>query len=805
MTDTRRLITAIVLAMAVLIGWQMVTFKIWGMPPQANAGEDHAVQASGPEGTMVVLDGTASRDSNSTPGTNDDIVTFLWYENLGQRTERYLGSGEHFEVVLKPGFHEITLVVTDHKDRSATDEVLITVDWADASGLTPVEAPAPDGSQAALQPTMRGADPQQQADQGFVLVGPDAVEMGVLGSERPEAGYNLAIHLTSSNACVLAADVTEAKPAADPNGPQYRYRKALDSDLPYPLLRQLDPQTGEPLDGIDAGAPRDGSLITTRLTLLRGNEVFDIPLEPHNWYLRMEEGENQERAIFWLTLTENGQDLLKLEKILTLDKGRYDLELVHRVHNLTNKTIRLSIEQFGAAGMQREDSRTDYRKIVAVSKAEQHYKVDVYPRSKLFKRQEPAQLIEGPDSKQLIYAAVVNKYFACIMGLRADQQQTTDLLDRVEAITTLGREEAGADLITRWVSLPFDIAPKAQHDLAFDLYFGPKLKGMFKNDPLYVERAYTKVMAADFMCPLACLAVVVDPLTNLMVGLLKALYRVLPNYGLAIIIMVLIVRVLLHPITKKGQVGMVKMQKNMSRLQPKMQALEQQFGNDKQRLQQEKMRLYRDEGINPMGQIMTCLPMGLQMPIWIALWTSLNTMIELRHEPFVLWIRDLAGPDALIHFGHASWIYQHTGWIPFIGPLDAFNLLPLILGVSMYLQQRFTPKPASPGMGGTDQQKQQAMMMNFMSVFFTFLFYNMPAGLNLYIGASNIFGMLESWRIRKHVRQEQDQVQLVKAAPAQPSAASKIQSRLGGWIAKLAHEADDAKKLRTKKKRPPRR
>ena len=82
--------------------------------------------------------------------------------------------------------------------------------------------------------------------------------------------------------------------------------------------------------------------------------------------------------------------------------------------------------------------------------------------------------------------------------------------------------------------------------------------------------------------------------------------------------------------------------------------------------------------------------------------------------------------------------------------------------------------------GGTDQQKQQAMMMNFMSVFFTFLFYNMPAGLNLYIGASNIFGMLESWRIRKHVRQEQDQIQVVKPAPAQPSTADTGRGRSRG-------------------------
>ena len=129
---------------------------------------------------------------------------------------------------------------------------------------------------------------------------------------------------------------------------------------------------------------------------------MDVPLEQQNWHLRIEEGEDQERAIFWLTLTEDGRELLKLEKILTLGKGRYDLEMVHRVENLTDEPIRLSLEQLGATGMQREDSRTDYRKIVAVSKEEQHYKVDVYPRSKLFKRDEPAELTEGPDSQELV-------------------------------------------------------------------------------------------------------------------------------------------------------------------------------------------------------------------------------------------------------------------------------------------------------------------------------------------------------------------------------------------------------------------
>jgi len=285
-----------------------------------------------------------------------------------------------------------------------------------------------------------------------------------------------------------------------------------------------------------------------------------------------------------------------------------------------------------------------------------------------------------------------------------------------------------------------------------------------------------------------------------MAWLLDLFHKVPPhNYGLAIIVLVLIVRVLLHPITKKGQVNMVKMQKQMASLQPKVEELKKKYANDKAKLNQEMMELYREAGISPAGQMLSCLPMALQMPIWIALWTALTYSIEMRHAPFCLWIRDLTGTDAF-----NRWI----GWefAPFrlplisgiIGQVDSLNLLPLLLGISMYLQQKLMPRATGTATAGSkpDQLAQQQKIMSFMTVFFTLLFYNAPAGLNLYIMASNLFGTLEQWRIRKHIH-EQEQ----RPAPA-PSAVRTTKKPSGFWrrLEKAVEQARQQPSARRKDK-----
>jgi YidC/Oxa1 family membrane protein insertase len=213
----------------------------------------------------------------------------------------------------------------------------------------------------------------------------------------------------------------------------------------------------------------------------------------------------------------------------------------------------------------------------------------------------------------------------------------------------------------------------------------------------------------------------------------------LGNYGLAIILLVVLVRLGLHPLTKKGQVSMMAMQK----LQPQMEAAREKYKDNKAKLNEEMMKIYKSAGASP---FLGCLPMVLQMPIWIALWTGLQAAVELRHAGLLpFWITDLAAPDALIDFGRT------LVNLPLVGPLRSFNLLPILLAVGMVLNQKFTPSTPT----STQQQATQKQMMYFMNVFFLLIFYNAPSGLTMYIMASTFAGVFEQYVIRKHIRERQ--------------------------------------------------
>ena len=293
-------------------------------------------------------------------------------------------------------------------------------------------------------------------------------------------------------------------------------------------------------------------------------------------------------------------------------------------------------------------------------------------------------------------------------------------------------------------------------------------------------------------------------LVELMIWLLNGLFSIVRDFGVAIMIMVLIVRMLLHPITKKGQVNMVRMQQRMSELAPKIEEIKKKYANDKTRMNQEMMKL----NINPAGQLVTCLPMLIQMPIWIALYLSLQNNIQMRHEPFLFtWVNDLTAPDALYTFSTAMTV-PLLGW-----KIPSLNLLPILVAVFMYTQQKLTPKPKpSPSM--TDQQRQQQEMMQkmgpMMSIMMLVIFYKMPAGLNLYIMSSSLFGTIEQWRIRKHIREREEAGTLHKPragddkGPDSGAKASRGPHKPSFWE-RMQKMAGDAQKTQRTAKAKPRR
>jgi YidC/Oxa1 family membrane protein insertase len=242
-------------------------------------------------------------------------------------------------------------------------------------------------------------------------------------------------------------------------------------------------------------------------------------------------------------------------------------------------------------------------------------------------------------------------------------------------------------------------APIADDRASFSLYTGPKDRGILTAAGRNLDRALDFGRFFFISIPL--------------LEALRYLYRVLGNYGLAIIVLTAFVKLVTAPLTRTTFRNMREMQK----IQPQMAKLREKFKDDQVALQKEMMELYRRHHVNPFSG---CLPMLLQMPIFFGLYSALSQAIELRHAAFILWIKDLSAPDRLLIPGIPATMPLIGGGLP---------VLTLLMGVSMLLQQWLSPQQGDP--------TQQRMMM-FMPLLFTFMFINFPAGLALYWLVNNV-------------------------------------------------------------------
>jgi len=531
------------------------------------------------------------------------------------------------------------------------------------------------------------------------------------------------------------------------------------------------------------------SLATEKLLLTGPNgDKIPVDLENVNWFHKVEKLADRQQVKFWIDVIQNDKPVVRVVKTYALlktepSKPDYDLHMDVTLENLTDQTFTAVIRQEGLVGIRKEDPRYEDRKILAgiIPAGSKGITVTSSDRAKLIKAPDHSHNIAAVDD-QPVWSGQTNKYFAAILtAVDKDDKVSGKHIESILAKTYSDNPEFGEDLTTLWTTRPIKIDPKRTAAINFDLYLGPRSETIFTQDK-YAERNFTRIQTIETSwCTMQWLA-------DFMTWLLNHLYLITRNYGLAIILLVVIVRVVLHPVTKSSQVSMMRMQRDMQRLQPKMNALKEKYKNNREALNKAMMDLYKEEGVNPAAQMMGCLPMMLQMPIWVALWTALNNAFALRHQPFFLWIRDLAGPDALVHISDSGF---HIPLISsMVGPIHDLNVLPILLFISMILQQMFTPQAAPSPDADPAQVKQQRFIMWFMSIFMGLIFYNAPSGLNLYILTSNFLGVLESKRIRKHLEEEQ------KVCPVQKKKSPP------GWWEKLRKKAEQyaAEYEKTKKK-----
>jgi len=262
-----------------------------------------------------------------------------------------------------------------------------------------------------------------------------------------------------------------------------------------------------------------------------------------------------------------------------------------------------------------------------------------------------------------------------------------------------------------YMTPPISLGSQEQASSPFTLYLGPRELSLLKQQGKQLD------LAINFGF--------FDIIARPMLFALRFFNKYVNNYGVSIIIITILIKILFWPLTHKSYKSMKEMQK----LQPLMKKIREKYKHNKQQMNKEMMALYKTYKVNPMGG---CLPMAIQIPVFIALYNLFGKSIELRHAPFMLWINDLSAPDRLFSFPFE---------IPLMAPPYGIPVLTLLMGATMFITQKMTPM--------TMGDPTQAKVMQFLPLFFTFIFINFPSGLVLYWLVNNILQIGQQYRIKK--------------------------------------------------------
>jgi YidC/Oxa1 family membrane protein insertase len=387
---------------------------------------------------------------------------------------------------------------------------------------------------------------------------------------------------------------------------------------------------------------------------------------------------------------------VRVTKIFTAQSDSYVIDLEILIQNLATEALSDSMDTyfyFSPYSEARKESYNRSRLTFSINRSNHDFQT------------KDLEKHAAPPAPPYDWVGYQNNYFIqAIIPLDAGYQVFPSLVAEAEGkgpVTQLVYRTEG-----------FQIEPGASKSFKFRLYSGPK------EETTLSQAGHNLTAAIDY----GWFTVIAKPL----LVVLRWFYSFTHNYGVAIILLTVIIKLIFWPLTQKSYTSMQKMKK----IQPKIQQIREKYKDDREKLNQELMQVYKTYKVNPMGG---CLPMVLQIPVFFALYRMLNSAVELRHQPFTLWINDLTAPDRL-----------NIGFsidLPMIGHLDGIPVLTILMGLTMFIQQKMTPSAGDP---------RQEKIMLIMPIMFTFFFINFPAGLVLYWFVNNLLSIAQQYWINRH-------------------------------------------------------
>ena len=389
--------------------------------------------------------------------------------------------------------------------------------------------------------------------------------------------------------------------------------------------------------------------------------------------LDLQSTKEKQRLVFSRTFSGK----IKVEKIFTFNPDNYSIELDVKVTNLTDtpmtQTPHLNWYQY-VDPKQEEDSYSHEGPMAYVSKSIKREKVSDIATEKSF----------GPD---VSWGGFEKKYFMAA------------IIPQDPSLTSINMSKDSNNMVSIDLKRTKSIIPPDQSGLfSYALFIGPKDYTLLKKQGISLEEA---IEFDSFIPGLKWLSIA-------LLFFVKFLHQYLSNYGVAIIILTILIKLIFWPL---GNISYRSM-KEMQKLQPKIEELKEKFKNDKNKIGQETMALYKSHKVNPMSG---CLPILIQIPVFIGLYNTLLYAIELRHSPFFWWIQDLSAKDP-------------------------YYITPIIMGATQFIQQKMTPTVGDP---------MQAKIMLLMPIVFTFIFLNFPAGLVIYWLLNNVLSIGQQYYINK--------------------------------------------------------